>query len=213
MPTTIDTTPKGGTIRWIMFWAVLIGSLYLPTLGTRFDFIDDGNLVYPAPPMPTGERLGLVWAKVVANYEHLGPFRPALWVHWELCAELFAADPLRWRLARLLWTAAAAAMLLALLRELRVRPAAALLTAALAFWNPYRNEVWTSLTLSEGVAMPYAYAGLWCAARAGRARRAWPWDLAAALGVLAALGCKNVFAALVPVQMYLRMYADGAAWR
>ena len=32
-------------------------------------------------------------------------------------------------------------------------------------WNPYRNEIWTSLTLSEGVAMPYALAGL-CWARA-----------------------------------------------
>jgi hypothetical protein len=31
--------------------------------------------------------------------------------------------------------------------------------------------------------------------------------------VLAALGCKNVFAALLPAQLYLRMYADGAAGR
>jgi len=33
-------------------WIVLLGGLviplvYVPTLGTRFDFIDDGNLVYP----------------------------------------------------------------------------------------------------------------------------------------------------------------------
>src|SRR5205823_11240854 len=32
--------------------------------------------------------------------------------------------------------------------------------------------------------------------------------VASALGVLAALGCKNVFAALVPVQMYLRVYGE-----
>ena len=61
---------------WIVFLgAFLIPLIYLPTLGTRFDFIDDGNLVYPAPPMPLGERLGLVWQKIAANYEHLGPFR------------------------------------------------------------------------------------------------------------------------------------------
>jgi hypothetical protein len=193
-------------------WLVLIGALvipcvYLPTLATPFDFIDDGNLVYPAPPMALGERLALVWEKVVANYEHLGPFRPVLWVHWELAAELFQADPVRWRAARLAWSALAVASLLALLRELGVRPLPALFAAALALWNPYRNEIWTSLTLSEGIAMPYALAALWCAARASRSRVAWPWEVASALGVLAAMGCKNIFAALVPVQMYLRVFA------
>src|SRR6187401_524772 len=83
--------------------AILIPCVYLPTLGTRFDFIDDGNLVYPAPPMPLGQRLGLVWDKIVANYEHLGPFRPTLWAHWELTAELCQGDAFRWRLLRLLW--------------------------------------------------------------------------------------------------------------
>src|SRR5204862_6906889 len=122
---------------------------------------------------------------------------PGLWAHWELAAELFRADRLRWRLARLAWSGLAVAVLLALLRELRLRPLPALFAAAVAFWNPYRNEVWTSLTLSEGVAMPYALAALWCAARGNRSERAWPWDLASALGVLAALGCKNVFVALI----------------
>src|SRR5436190_22780013 len=107
-------------------WLVLAGALgipcvYLPTLATPFDFIDDGNLVYPAPPMPFGERLALVWDKVVANYEHLGPFRPVLWVHWEPAAELFQGDAVRWRAARLVWSGLAVAALLALLRELGVR--------------------------------------------------------------------------------------------
>jgi hypothetical protein len=136
-----------------------------------------------------------------------------LWVHWEVAADLFRGDSARWHLARLLWSGVAVAALLAFLRELRLRPAAALFAAAVAFWNPYRNEIWTSLTLSEGVAMPYALAALWCAAKANRTDRAWPWDLASALGVLAALGCKNTFAALIPAQLYLRLYADGAGWR
>src|SRR5262249_13450267 len=88
-----------------------------------------------------------------------------------------------------------------------------LFAAAVAFWNPYRNEIWTSLTLSEGVAMPYALAALWCAARANRSRTSWPWDLASVTGILAALGCKNVFAALVPVQMHLRVFAGAGPWR
>jgi hypothetical protein len=198
-------------------WLVLLGALvipliYLPTLSARFDFIDDGLVAYPAPPMPIGARLHLTWDKIVANYEHLGPFRPVLWVHWELATELFHGDAAKWRLARLVWCGVAVAAFLALLRELKLPPIAALFAAALAFWNPYRNEIWTSLTLSEGVAMPYALAGLWCAARANRSARPWPWDLASALSVIAALGCKNVFAALVPAQLYLRMYADGAGW-
>src|SRR5262249_29828279 len=161
-----------------------------------------------APPMPASERLHLVWQKIVANYEHLGPFRPVLWAHWELAADLFRGDAAKWHFARLVWSGVAVAALLALLRQLRLLPAASLSAAALAFWNPYRNEIWTSLTLSEGVAMPYALAALWCAARANRSEWAWPWDLASVLGVVAALGCKNVFAALVPAQVYLRLYAD-----
>jgi hypothetical protein len=212
-------TPANSPIaRRFAPWLILLGAIavplvYLPTLHTRFDFIDDGDLVYAATPMPLGARLHLVWEKIVANYEHLGPFRPALWAHWELAAELCHGDAARWRLVRMLWSGVSVAALLALLRELRIRPEAALFVAALAFWNPYRNEIWTSLTLSEGVAMPYALAALWCAARANRSKRAWPWDVGSVLGVIAALGCKNVFAALVPAQVYVRIYADGAGWR
>jgi hypothetical protein len=159
------------------------------------------------------QRLGIVWNKIVANYEHLGPFRPVLWAHWEAQAEVLGPVAARWRLARLLWTALAAGMLLWLLLELRIRPAPALVTAALAMWNPYRNEIWTSLTLSEGVAMPYALLGLVCALRAARSSRAWAWDVAGTLSVLAALGCKNTFAALVPAQILLRLDPDGRSLR
>jgi hypothetical protein len=196
---------------------VLVTALYLPTLWTRFDFIDDGNLVYPAAPVPVIERLQLVWEKIEANYHDLGPFRPVLWVHWEIQAELLRADPFAWRCARWLWTGFAAAMLLWLLRELGMRPLAAAVTTALAMWNPFRGEVWTSLTLAEGVAMPYAMLGLICAVRGARSSRPWPWDVGAILGVLAALGCKNTFAALVPAQVLLRLAPDGRdlrlAWR
>lgn len=199
---------------WLVFaGAFVIPLLYVPTLATRFDFIDDGNLVYASPAMPLVNRIGLVWDKIVANYDHLGPFRPVLWAHWELVAELARDDAFTWRLIRLGWSMLAAGMLLALMRELKLPAWASLLATALAMWNPYRNEIWTSLTLSEGVAMPYALAALWCAARANRSSRAWAWDIASALCVLAAMGCKNTFAAIVPAQMYLRMCADGASVR
>src|SRR5262249_42869981 len=136
------------------------------------------------------------------------PFRPILWLHWEAAAELLRADAFGWRLVRLLWTMLAAASFLWLLRELGIRPWAAIFTTAVAVWNPFRGEVWTSLTLAEGVAMPYAVFALVCAVRAGRSSRPARWDLAGALALLAALGCKNTFAALVPVQLFLRLAPD-----
>jgi hypothetical protein len=199
---------------WIVLGGLTIAAGYLPTLATPFDFIDDGNLVYPAPPGTTlAGHVELWWAKVKANYDHLGPFRPVLWAHWELAANLFAADPLTWRAARLLWCALAAGMLLWLFFELRIHPVVALIAGAAAMWNPYRGEIWTSLTLGEGVAMPYALLGLVAARRAASSERPWVWDLVAIVGVVMALGCKNVFAALVPAQVVLRMWPDGVSLR
>ena len=104
-------------------------------------------------------------------------------------------------------------MLLWLMRELRLHPVAALVAGAAAMWNPYRNEIWTSLTLAEGVAMPYALFALVAARKAGAARRSWAWDAAAVLALLAALGCKNIFVALVPAMLALRLWPDGVTLR
>jgi hypothetical protein len=199
---------------WVVGGGLVLALGYLPTLAAPFDFTDDGNLVYPAPP---GNTLsGYVerwWDKVRANVEHLGPFRPAVWAHWELAANTLGGDPLAWRAARLGWCALAATALLWLMRELRLSPVAALVAGAAAMWNPYRNEIWTSLTLAEGVAMPYALLALVAARKAGNSRRAWSWDAAAVLGLVTALGCKNTFAALVPAMLALRLWPDGAALR
>lgn len=211
------SAPSAGIPRWVFLGAFLLPLLYLPTLATRFDFIDDGNLVYPMRDLSPGQRVGAVWDKVVANYEHLGPFRPVLWSHWEVFAEVTQGSDVGWRVVRLLWCGLATFMLLWLLAELRIAPVAALFAAALAMWNPYRNEIWTSLTLSEGVAMPYAMLALICARRAGRSPRPLFWDIIGACSVLAALGCKNTFAALIPAQVFLRMLPDEMpireAWR
>jgi hypothetical protein len=199
---------------WVVLGAIAIAAGYLPSLRTPFDFIDDGNLVYPAPAGTT--LAGYVerwWDRVRANYEHLGPVRPVLWAHWELAANLFAGDPLPWRAARLVWCGLAAGMLLWLFRELKLHPVAAFAAAAAAVWNPYRGEIWTSLTLAEGVAMPYALLGLVAARKAAHSDRPWAWDLLAVFGVVMALGCKNVFAALVPAQVALRVWPDGVPFR
>ncbi len=199
---------------WIPAGGLLLAALYLPTLATPFDFVDDGNLVYPSPPgLSFREHAGLWWEKVEANYEHLGPFRPTLWVHWQVQANLFDGSAPAWRAYRFVWCAVAAAMLLWLMAELGAHPAAALLAGALAMWNPYRNEIWTSLTLAEGVAMPYALFALIAARRAATSAHPLRWEVASVMAVLVALGCKNTFAALVPVQILLRMWPDGLTVR
>jgi hypothetical protein len=215
---SLSSTPQltrsaSAKVWWVLLGAVLLPLVYVGTLTTRFDFIDDGNLVYPTRGLPPGERIGVVWEKIVANAEALGPFRPVLWCHWELAADFLNGSEFGWRLTRLLWCGFATLMLLWLFAELRMAPVAALIVGAVAMWNPYRNEIWTSLTLSEGVAMPYALLALVCACRAPRSRRAWAWDLLGAGCVLAALGCKNTFAALIPAQMYLRLAPDQLSLR
>lgn len=208
------TTEQSRFPWWIPAGGLLLAALYLPTLATPFDFIDDGNLVYPAPAgLGLRGHAELWWEKVQANYEHLGPFRPTLWVHWQVQSNLFGGDPFLWRLHRFVWCGLAATMLLWLFRELKVHPVAALLAGALAMWNPFRNEVWTSLTLAEGVAMPYAIFALVAARKASASPNPLKWELASAFAVFVALGCKNTFAVLVPAQILLRMWPDGLTMR
>lgn len=193
--------------------AILLGCLYLPTLAMPFDFIDDGDLVYPSRPSSTRYWAAIYWHRTLSNYRHLGPFRPTLWFHWGIEAELFNASASMWRGARLVWLMLSTCIFIWLMRELRIRKSGAILAVALAMWNPFRNEIWTSLTLSEGVAMPYALGALVCAIRAGRSRRPILWDLAGAFCILVALGCKNTFAAVVAAQLLLRIAPDGRDFR
>ena len=208
--------PSDGPMRPFSLWILAAGFLfacgYWPTLSAPFDFMDDGNLVYPTPGLTARAHVELWWDKVANNVEHLGPFRPVAWAHWQLQANLFGADPLAWRFARLLWCGFAGAMLLALMRELRIHPVAALVATAAAMWNPYRNEIWTSLTLAEGVAMPYAMLALWGARRANASAQPWRSDALALVGLLLALGCKNTFIALLPAMLALRLWPRGRTW-
>lgn len=199
--------PKPHFPHWILLGGLLLAAGYLPTLSAPFDFLDDGNLVYPTRGLSAGQHVSLWWDKVRANVEHLGPFRPVVWAHWQLAANVYGDNPAAWRAGRVAWCGIAAVMLLWLMRELKIPPVAALVAAAAAMWNPYRNEIWTSLTLAEGVAMPYAMFALVAARKASTAeRRRWAWDIAAVLGLLFALGCKNTFVALIPPMILLRTW-------
>jgi hypothetical protein len=202
-----------GIPRWVLLGALILPLAYLPSLSTRFDFIDDGNLVYPMTDTSWSRQAQQIWRNVVDNYEFLGPFRPVLWVQWHVTAQLTQGSDVGWRATRLAWCAVATFMLLWLLAELGIPAWPALAVAALSMWSPYRNEFWLSLTLSEGIAMPYALFALICARRAPLSRRAWAWDVVGVIAVLMALGCKNTFAAVVPAQCWLRIAPDELTWR
>ena len=207
-------TPRSSFPWWVLVGGLVIAAGYLPTLNAPFDFIDDGNLVYAAPAGTTLPEYGdRWWDKVQANVEHLGPFRPTLWVHWELFANTLNNDAQSWRTVRLLWCGLAATALLWLMRELGIGATPALIASAAALWNPYRNEIWTSLTLAEGVAMPYALLCLVAARKAAQGSRAWPWDILSIFTLFMVLGCKNTFVALVPAQIALRLLPDGMTLR
>jgi hypothetical protein len=214
MKQVCSTVSVASSRRWILFGAIFLAAGYIPLLGARFDFIDDGGTVYPTPPCSFSERIDVVWSKIVANVETLGPFRPVLWVHWELQADLLQGSDLAWRSVRMLWCFLSCLLLLWLFAEFGVPPVAALAAGAIAMWNPYwSSEIWKSNTLAEGVAMPYALLGLIAARRAPRSAHPWRWDALGFLGVLAALGCKNTFIALIPAQIFLRIAPDGVSLR
>ena len=55
-----EASPVGAGRWWVWAGALLIPLIYLPSLATRFDFIDDGSIVYPTGPLPLGEHAEVV---------------------------------------------------------------------------------------------------------------------------------------------------------
>lgn len=208
MPTNGEQV-KGRPMRlWmIAILGPVIAAIYLPMLSAPFDFIDDGCLVYPHGCSTLGQLVAHTWHTTMADFQNRGPFRPVLWAHLCLQAEVLGGNPSAWRGIHFLWTTLAAASLLLLLNELHIVPVAAIVAAALAMWNPYRGEAWTNLTVTEAVAMPYAILALVAASRAAKSEHSILWDFIGAICMLAALGCKNTFAAVVPAQCALRIVA------
>ncbi len=162
----------GAGVRWsgwqIGLAAIAISLLYVPFLGTNFDFADDGVLVYPSGESSVRGYLDVVRMRTVEDFETRGPFRPVAWAIWMGQAELFGSDPWAWRVARQLWIALSAAVLLVLLMELGIGGRVAFFVTLLAMWNPYRVEIWLGLNFMEGAMMPIALTGLICAIRAAR---------------------------------------------
>jgi hypothetical protein len=189
----------------LVITSLAIASVYLPTVFTNFDFADDGATAHPVGVASIADFHCLVWDATYGEFQNKGPCRPIAWYFWIGQQEYCAGNPLGWRAFRFVWTALAAGVLLWLLQEMGFGAGVSVLTTMAAMWNPYRAEVWLSATFCEGIAMPFALTALVCAYRGPRSRHAWLWDLAGMAAALAAIGCKNVFAVVVPTQMFLRI--------
>jgi hypothetical protein len=207
---SVSDWPRGA-MRWVAMAAIsLISALiFLPTVPTHFDFADDGAFVHSQGVDSFLDFNRSVWTTTLDEFYNKGPYRPVAWYFWIGGQEVYGENPLLWRLFRFGWSTLAAGTFLLLLSELGFGFGVSILTTVLAMWNPYRAEVWMSLTHCEGIAMPFAMVGLVCAYRAARSDHPWRWDLAAMLCALLAVGCKNVFAVVIPAQMFLRVCHPG----
>jgi hypothetical protein len=196
-------------LLFLAIGAVLIPCLYVHNLTVPFDFDDDGAMVYSVGGANLGEWSARVWQLVMDDFVNRGPFRPTLWFFHQTVAAVFGSVATSWRAFFLVWSMIAAGSMLWLMRELRIGPLAALCATALAFWNFQRGTIWTHFGLTENIAMPFACLALVCALRAARSSRPVGWDIAGFLCALAALGTKNTFMAIVPVQVLLRIAPEG----
>jgi len=192
----------------------LIPLIFLPTLAIRFDFDDDGLLVYRKLYIPKHTVfLHAFWQKTVTEFHSRGPFRPISWANWVAAANWLGPVPLLHRWIHLIIALLSVAAFAWWLRELRIPWPAVLLVTALGFWNPVRSEIWIGLAQSEAYAMPYAMLAMICAIRAARHSRSWGWDLLGIVCLLLAMGVKNTFAVMVPVTLFLRATAGGLPLR
>lgn len=198
---------------WLILGSVLIPAIYIPMLWSPFDCTEDSCIVYPPEGTFPTNLFHAVASSTLHEFKTTGPFRPVTWAHWHAAAGLFGPDPVARRVARLVWCGFATATLLLLLTEFGTQPGAALLVAAFVQWNPFRSEIWISLAMPEAYAMPYAMLALVCALRASRAVHQQRWDAAGVILLLLCLGIKNVFIALIPPLVWLRLMAGSRPWR
>src|ERR1051326_8827435 len=136
--------------HWRLPWLILLGiactAIYLPTIYANFDFKDDGATANPVGVATLAELNQLVWRTTCDEFRERGPFRPVIWYCWRGQQELFQGNICCWRWCNFFYTALCATALLWFLQEFGFGPWVAFLTTVLAMWNPFRGEVWLSLT-------------------------------------------------------------------
>jgi hypothetical protein len=204
-----DCSQIGSPAAWraALIGAIVLPCLYLINVTEPFDFVDDGAIVYRIHADGLFQWLEQIWRMTLAEFDQRGLFRPTIWLFYQTIAAAVGSHPIGWRVVWVVWGMAASVSMVTLLRELRVGPAAALFATALAMWGALRNEIWMALGLTEAIAMPFAMLSLICAIRAAARTPSIGWDALGLICSLLMLGTKNVFAAVVPAQVLLRIAA------
>lgn len=216
-PLPVD--PAAGERRrdWRIGLLLALGILlfYSPSLTQPWDFDDDGALAYsPAHGQGIGAHWAQVWARTVADARGRGPFRPVLWATIEFQEWAFGQNTMAWRVLRLAWVGVTALLLWRLLRTLEIPRGAAAFIVALSLTAMRRSSIWYRLTHGEGTAEPLLLLALAAAAAAAKRRgwRAWGCDALGLLCMVQALLIKNVFVAVIPAQIVLRLWRPGRSF-
>ena len=143
---------------------------------------------------------------MLSEFTTRGLFRPTIWRFYKTIAGVVGANPFALRLTWIFWCMLASLGMLTLLRELRIDPLAAFAATAIAMLSTFRNDMWMAFGLTEAIAMPFAMLSPICALSAGRSHSL-GWDILRLLSTLLRVETKNVFAAVIPAQVFLRVAA------
>ncbi|QDU64847.1 hypothetical protein Pan216_57400 [Planctomycetes bacterium Pan216] len=204
------TKPVSRTILQASAVGLLAILCYLPSLRCPIDFEDDGARL---PNMAAEETLAQRWERTwfgsLEEARFIGPFRPVYHAYYEFQSYLFGTRIEAWRLTRLAILGLSAGLFYVLLRDLGIPGWPAGIMVLISVTAPLRSSIWYRLAFGEGQAMVLVLIALLAARAASRSRYGWCWDGVGILCVLAAILTKNVFVAVVPAQMLLRVWADG----
>ena len=187
--------------------AALLCLFYAGTISQPFDFEDDGVFGYSASA--TGDISGMFSAisnRTMDDFQTNGPFRPVIWAYFEIQSLLFATSAVARHFVRLGFLFASAMTFHLLLRQLRFSTIVSFVVTLLCFTAPARASIWYRFGLTEGIAMPFVLFALLSAAKACESSRALKWDLACIACTMIALLTKNIFVAIFPALILLRVW-------
>jgi hypothetical protein len=190
---------------------IAVVAVYAPTLDEPFDFEDDGLIVHSQRASGQGPTLlQAIWTRACGEAQTIGPFRPVYWAYFAFQQRWFDGNPAGWRWCRLTLLALATWFSLQLFSDLGIPRGAANWTVLLAMIGPLRSSVWYRLGFGEGLAAPFALLALVAAVRGSRSGNVTGWDVVGWIAAMAAILTKNVFSAVVPAQILLRVWNESS---
>jgi hypothetical protein len=210
-----DTSARSGATRFTstlrdaaLFGAVaVLGVVTLAAAVTaQFVLVDDHEILRLSQP-DAGSPLSILVGIVTQSDPVSGRFRPVYWAMRLGLLAVFGTHPLGWHVTMLLVGLAAAGMLYATCRVLRVQRVAAALLAAWLLVAPGVSSVWVRLGTNETPATFFLVGAMLCASMAARSRRGLRWEALFVTSALLAMLSKESYALTGPALGMFRILA------